>query len=81
MESLKYATIIAVVVSGLIIGLLLATAGPAYPAPQAQSYCLDEYETPTPRRLGDQACRPNPLDGWQDSREHLVPAHPEARDA
>lgn len=81
MDALRFGAILAVVMAGLTVGLLLGTAGPAYPAPQAQSYCLDALDDAGPRRLGDQSCRPNPVEQWPDAPEHLVPAHPEARDA
>lgn len=81
MQALKYGAFIAVVVAGLIAGMLLGAADPAYPAPRAQSYCLDEHaaDAEPGREPGTQGCRPNPFDQWLDSWENLMPASPEVR--
>jgi hypothetical protein len=80
MQALKYGAFIAVV-AGLITGMLLAAADPAYPAPRAQSYCLDERaaDAEPGRWPGLQGCRPEPFDQWLGPGEHLIPASQDVR--
>lgn len=75
MKALRSGAVIAIL-AGLIIGILLGTAGPAYPAHQAQAYCLDLHvsiEDEMVRRPSGLDCRQIILEDWSDSWHDFAP--------